>query len=376
MNALDYAKDLIAFDSVSSKSNLPVADYVADQLDNLGFHVERIGYDDENGVPKMNIIGKRGEGTGGFGYFAHNDVVPVDDWSHDSGPFDPTVSNDRLYGRGACDMKGSLACMLAAAAQWKDRPLSQPLYVVCTADEEIGYGGADNVVARSEYYREMVDANTRGIIGEPTKLKVVYAHKGTFGFIATARGRAAHSSTNEGVNANVAMIPFLSEMKRIYDETRNDPVWLNDEFTPPNITWNIGINDHTHAINITAPQSVCTVYFRPMPGQDGHLLLERARKAADDCGIEFFVRHTNQPLYTDPKSAFVGEVLQLTENSQPYTVPYGTDGSKFHQLKQLVVLGPGDIAQAHTSDEFIELEQLSAGTETYQRLIGAWCAET
>src|SRR4029450_10571802 len=125
----------------------------------------------------------------------------------------------------------------------------------------------------SKLFQEMVAGGAHGIIGEPTKLEGIYAHKGTGGFQAGSRGKAAHSSTREGLNANLAMIPFLGEMLKIYHETESDPKWQNSEFDPPVIRGNIGINDHTRAINITAPQSVCTVYFRLMPGMDGSSLI-------------------------------------------------------------------------------------------------------
>ena len=194
-------------------------------------------------------------------YFGHTDVVPADSWfSTDHGRFEPTVTEDRLYGRGRCDMKGSISAMLAAVEGVGDAELRNPLYVAFNADEEIGHCGADQVAQRSELYREMVLGNANGIVGEPTLLNVVHAHNGTHGFKATSRGRAAHhSSTNEGINANRAMIPFLSELKRIHDETEEDPAWQDPAFDPPGTGWNIGIKDHTRAVNMTAAQSICTV---------------------------------------------------------------------------------------------------------------------
>ncbi len=374
MDALGYTQKLVAFESTSVLSNVPVSDYAQQTLQDLGFVTERIEYDDENGVRKANIVGKKGDGLGGIAYFGHTDVVPADPWfSDEHGPFTPTVKGDRLYGRGSCDMKGSVACMLAAAEQFQGADLKRPIYITCTADEEIGYGGAELVAEKSKLYQEMVDGDVAAIIGEPTRLEVVYAHKGTYGFVATSRGRAAHSSTREGLNANLAMIPFLVEMKAIHDETEADPAWSHDEFDPPSISWNIGVNDHTKAVNITAPQSVCTVYFRPMPGQDADSLVERARRAAEKQGLEFFTRVASRPLYTDPKSEFIREVSQLADCPVPKTVSYGTDGAKFPQLKNRVILGPGDIAQAHTHDEWITLEQLEGGTRLYAKLIQHWC---
>ncbi len=374
MDFLRYVKELVAFESTSVLSNVPIADYIEETLEKLEFATERIEYDDADGVRKVNVIGKKGEGAGGMAYFGHTDVVPADPWfSDEHGPFTPVVKGNKLYGRGSCDMKGSIACMLWAAGQFSAAKLKRPIYITCTADEEIGYAGAAQVAGRSEFFREMVAGGANGIVGEPTRLEVVYAHKGTYGLSAVSHGRAAHSSTRDGLNANLAMIPFLAEMKKIHDETEADPAWHNDEFDPPTISWNIGINDHTKAVNITPPQSVCTVYFRPMPGQNADVLIEQARRAAEKCGIEFQTHTRAKPLYVDPRSDFVNEVLGLAGKQTPRTVPYGTDGAMLTALEKLVVFGPGDIAQAHTHDEWIMLDQLQLGSEMYAKLIRHWC---
>ncbi|HUG18012.1 MAG TPA: M20 family metallopeptidase [Planctomycetaceae bacterium] len=374
MNAVEYLKQLIPFPSVSNTSNAAISNRVAEMLTELQFEVERLEYDDPNGVRKVSLVAKRGSGTGGFAYFAHTDVVPAVDWKGpQKSPFEPFVQNNRLYGRGSCDMKGSLACILAAASGLGNQRLSAPLYVTCTADEEIGFGGAADVARRSKFYREMVEHDVRCVIGEPTELSVVYAHKGVVGFHVTARGRAAHSSTRAGINANLAMIPFLQVMKEIHDETETEIAWRNDEFDPPTVSWNIGINDHTHAYNITPPQSICTVYFRPMPGTDVDSLLDRVKTAADSNGLEYSEPIRGNPLYTPPDSEFVREMLALSGNDSAKTVAYGTDGSMFSELNRIVVFGPGGIAQAHTHDEFIELDQLERGTQSYSRLIEEFC---
>ncbi len=374
MDALKYAQELVAFESPSALSNIPVSDYVQDVLKKLAFQTERLEYDDASGVRKCSIVGKKGEGNGGLAYFGHTDVVPADNWfSDEHGPFMPTIKDGRLYGRGSCDMKGSVATMLAAAARFSASELKHPIYITCTADEEVGYHGAKDVAARSVLFREMVDGHSRGIIGEPTRLEVVHAHKGTYGFEVTSRGRAAHSSTREGLNANLAMIPFLAEMKAIHDETESDPNWQNPEFDPPTLSWNIGINDHTKAVNITAPLSICTVYFRAMPGVDAGELMNRARAKAEECGLEFQATVETPPLYVDPQSEFIRDVLQLAGRETSSTVSYGTDGGSFLAMKNLVVFGPGDIAQAHTNDEWISLDQLERGTDMYARAIRRWC---
>jgi len=375
MDALQYARDLVAFESTSTLTNVPVSDYVEQTLRTLGFETERIEYIDERQVRKASIVGRKGpQAPGGMAYFGHTDVVPANPWFFkDHGPFTPTVKENKLYGRGSCDMKGSVASALAAAEQFSAAQLKRPLYITCTSDEEIGYGGASAVASRSELFREMAQGEANGVIGEPTCLEVVHAHKGTFGFAVTARGLAAHSSTSIGINANLKIIPFLSEMKIIHDELESDPKYRNPEFDPPTLRWNIGINDHTAAVNITPPQSVCTVYFRPMPGQDADGLVERARLIAEKLGLEFHLRVRGLPVYTDPQSEFIQEVLKVSGQAKARTVAYGSDGVMFQALKKLVVLGPGDIAQAHTHDEWISLDQLRDGTALYSKLIDHWC---
>lgn len=376
MDPIQVASDLVAIPSISAVSNADAADLVDRLLRRSGFETELLDYIDANGVKKVSVVGKKGPGRGGMAYFAHTDVVPADTWSvREHGPFAPTVRDGKLFGRGSCDMKGSIAAMIAAVHQVPDADLTAPVYIICTADEEVGFHGARDVVERSRLYAELVAGQARGIIGEPTELEVVYAHKGGYGFRATARGRAAHSSTREGMNANLAMIPFLAEMKQIHDETLTDPAWLNEEFEPPWISWNIGINDHTAAVNITPPQSICTVAFRPMPGQEPDRLIERARVAAERCGLEFVVNWRLPPLYTDPKSAFIAEVLTLADRQTSHSVAFGTDGSMFSALESLVVIGPGSVRQAHTDDEWLALDQLSAGTELYRKMIRHWCTK-
>lgn len=372
--ALEYTQSLVAFDSVSSNSNVDVTNQIDDWLRALDCEVERVDYIDEKGVAKSNVLAKLGCGTGGLAYFGHSDVVPANTWVfNEHGPFDPTIKDGRLYGRGTTDMKGSVACFLAAMEQFRNQKFSAPVYFCCTADEETGMRGAEQVVKKSVLYREMVAGQSRAIIGEPTMLDVVYGHKGGCSIVVTSRGRAAHSSTKEGTNANWKMIPFLAEMKAMNEEMETDPKWRNEEFNPPTMTMNIGINDQTPAINITPPQSICTVYYRQMPGVDATPLFERCLAAAAVNGLEVDVRFKANPFYVEPDSPFIQECLELAENKTPRTVAYGTDGAWYHELKQAVVMGPGSIAQAHTHDEWLELTEFERGTDLYGRMINRWC---
>ena len=222
MNSLEYTQRLIRFDSTCHHSNLEVSEYVEQVLQSLGCETERVDYRDENGELKVNVLGRRGSGVGGLAWFGHTDVVVSDDWSIvEHGPFEPTVRDGRLYGRGSTDMKGPIACMLAALESVRDQHVKHPIYISCSSDEEVNHRGAVEIVERSELYRELVHGDACGIVGEPTSLDVVYAHKGGCQVRVTSHGKAAHSSTREGVNANWAMIPFLQDVKALYEETEN-----------------------------------------------------------------------------------------------------------------------------------------------------------
>jgi acetylornithine deacetylase len=374
MQPLPHLEKLIAFPSVSRVSNVEITDYLHQLLAKWGFSCERTDFLDPLGVPKSNLVAKRGTGTKGLAYFCHTDVVPADTWSFpESGAFQCLKKGDKIYGRGSCDMKGSASAFLAAIESTLDQPLKHPIYFIATADEEVGYRGARVMVEKSGLYQDMVTNGSFGIVGEPTSLNVVYAHKGVCTFKVVSHGKAAHSSTSDGLNANLKMIPFLQEMKAIHDESEALPEWKNAEFNPPTISWNIGINDYTYAKNIKAGKSICTVMFRPLPGQDPLILLNRVREKAEELGLEFVQESLAYPMSRAPDSPMVVESLQITGQATPQTVSYGTDGAVYTGIENLIVCGPGSIQQAHTDDEWIDATQLQRGAEIYHQMITKWC---
>ncbi len=371
---------LIGMDSTSSLSNVAICEELRELLAALHFTVERTEYVDHAGKTKVNLVAHRGpmyaclpNSHGGLAYFCHSDVVPADEWIGPGGdPFAAVVTEDRIYGRGACDMKGSLVAMLAAAERVKVNDQTSPLWFICTADEETGFEGAKHLVQHSPAYRELAQAKPIGIIGEPTKLSVVHAHKGITGFKITSRGRAAHSSTAHGVNANTAMVPMLVLLAELERRSREEPRYQDARFDPPTLSWNFGVSDRATAINITPARCDAWVSLRTMPEIDGEDLIEIVQRKAAELGLEFKRYPGGGHVWVDADAACIRTMCELA-GGEPQTVCYSTDGGQFTEVKQLVVCGPGDIAQAHTADEWITLEQLAQGIDVYERAIRRWC---
>ncbi len=377
---IETLSQLIAFPSVSSTSNADVSDAVCERLETLGFRVERSDYLDERRLRKVNLVARRdpqangSASSGGLAYFCHTDVVPAIGWTGPGGdPFKPVIQNDHLYGRGACDMKGSLAVMLTAASQVSAAEQTAPLWIVCTADEEVGFAGAKHLVRDSAGYRGIVAAEPLAIIGEPTGLSVVHAHKGIVGCRIISQGRAAHSSTTDGVNANEKMVPMLQQLLDLAQRSRTDSRYHDERFGPPLLSWNFGVSDHSDAVNITPDRSVAWFSLRPMPEIDGEDLIAAAKETADSLGLEFQRFEGGRPLWIDSGAACIEAMCELA-GGQAKTVCYGTDGGELTELERRVVFGPGDIAQAHTTDEWIHLDQIKRGIDLYTRTIRRWCA--
>ena len=371
MDVIEMTGEFVSHRSDSQLSNAAVSKAIAGRMRRAGLKVERIEYRSPDGSLKVNLVGKKGGGTGGLAMFGHSDAVPAEGW--DSDPFKLTEKGGRLYGRGSADMKGSIACMIAAAAAFPARELKVPVYVVATADEELDCRGARQVAALSKTLRS---SRVRyGIIGEPTVLDVVHAHKGSFKVHAVVKGRAAHSSTGRGINANHKMIPFLSEMVRLSERVQADRAYRDDTFHPPHTTWNIVISDGESAANTTAPESRATINARQMPGQNWDAIARKVTALARAHGVKIKIDYELGPLHTAPDSRVVQEALGVTGKRKAKTVPYGTDGMIFGKTMELVVMGPGNIAQAHTTQEWIAKDQLLKGVEVFTQMVRRLCIE-
>ena len=367
LSALALTRDLVAIPSVSDASNAPVSEAIQRFLVQAGFEVERLSYLD-HGIEKVSLVARKGSGKGGFGMFSHSDTVPGDvGWS----PFDPAIVDGRLFGRGSCDMKGPLAATIAAASRVDARSLKRPIYIISTADEEVGYGGAWQIVRESRLLAD--NWPSHGVVAEPTRLRPVYAHKGGTRIHVHASGVAAHSSTERGVSANFKLAPFLAEMAALVPLFRSDPRYLNPEFDPPSFGFNMILTDYGTKSNVTAPRATATLSLRNMPRVDVDGAVEHILSAARRHGLEV-VKESSTFFYVDPTNEMVQLACEATGVEKPETVSFGTEATVYQTwMPNQVVMGPGDIAQAHTVGEFIDIAQLEASVGVYERLINRLC---
>lgn len=378
MDVVSAAQRLVQIPSVTSVSNLEAADCMRQWLQDLEFEVECLDYVDGWRQQKRALAAVRRPVSAtnpspGIGFFCHNDVVSTEGWNAiHGGPFEAVVADGRLWGRGACDMKGPTAAALTAIQQIPHEQQFAPIYVIVTGDEECGMAGARWVAEHSHVYRDMVERQAVGIIGEPTEMQVVNAHKGGCHFDVSSSGVVAHSSTADGRNANWQLIPYLSYLERLAERCQTDPRLKNERFSPSTLSLNIAIENRPAAPNITVGRAECKIFFRPMPDTGWRDVLDEMVAEARRSGLEVSRFEPLLPLDTPEQSPFVQRVLGLMQQNRPRAVCFATDGCCFQELRNLVVLGPGSIEQAHRPDEWIELDELKRGEEAYHRVFAAF----
>lgn len=368
LNVVELTEDLVAIDSVSQRSNAEVSNYLEALLARCGFEVERLEYEDVNGELKVSLVAKKGAGPGGFGFFSHSDTVPGSEW--DRNPHDPVVENGKLIGLGSCDMKGPLAATIVASADLEASSLKNPLFIIVTADEEVTYGGVQQVVRESNLFRE--HKPRYGVVAEPTELKPIYAHKGGARILVTAHGKAAHTSTDLGVSANFLIAPFLAEMTELAKLFKNDESFMNDEFSPPTNGFNMVLDDGGCKTNISSPKTVCTLAFRAMPNARCEEIVPMIRERAEKHSLETSSSEA-PPFYVSPESDLIKVALEATGSARAATVPFGSEATVYIGHLEPIVLGPGSITQAHTNGEWIDLAQLEEAVGVYRRMIDKLC---
>lgn len=369
LDVIELTRELSAIESMSHNSNAAAADRMEEELRARGFATERLEYTDANGVRKVNIVGRKGEGSGGIAFLSHLDTVPGTGWTSDA--WSPRIEGDRLVGLGVCDMKGPLAATIVAADAFAAADLKRAVIVVGSADEEVGAFGAQQVARESVLLKEAAPAH--GVVAEPSRLIPIHAHKGGAFSRITAHGTAAHTSQDIGISANFLIAPFLAEMAELAKRLKSDTSYHNPEFTPPTPGFNMTITDYDTKGNVTAAKATATISFRPSPNDRSADIIAEIESRAKHYGLE--VQSGLFPAFsTSPDAPIIRASLAATGMDRSEVVPYGTEAGIYQHLMNVVILGPGDIAQAHTDGEWIELAQLHRAVEVYKNLIAQLCS--
>ena len=380
MSALDLVKDLIAFDTTSRDSNLALIDHVQGLLEQAGARCRRT-YD--AGGTKANLFATLGpDGDGGFVLSGHTDVVPVDgqDWSSD--PFKPEVRSGLLYGRGACDMKGFIGTALALLPDIAKARLTRPLHVALSYDEEVGCVGVKGLLddLKAQNLKPAL-----AIVGEPTLMKIVGAHKGGAKLVTRCCGREAHSSGPEkGANAVMMAGEFVALLDSVWEELRAD---TDPRFDPPHSTVQATVIHGGTAVNILAREAEVTWEYRCLPDRDPQKIMDRVKARAAAEVLPKYQRraaeaalnttlHAQYPgLAMDEDSPAVRLARELTGANQVEAVAYGTEAGHFQTYGiPAVICGPGSIEQAHRPDEFCALSELEACEAFLRKVIAKACA--
>ena len=384
-NSLDWLTRLIAFDTVSRHSNLALINDVKAYCEQLGLAVD-LTFNEAKTKANLFATVPAGENAdqinNGLVLSGHTDVVPVDGQDWQSDPFTATIRGDKLYGRGACDMKGFIACaltMLPQAVQLSNSgQLRRPLHLALSFDEEVGCLGAPLILA---------DLKARGItpdyciVGEPTNMAMVVAHKGIAVYRCRVHGKSAHSSLiAQGVNA----ISYASKLVGYVDTLAEELSARDDNdalFTVPYSTLSVGTIHGGTATNIVPNLCEFTFDYRNLPHmtQDDILTPIQAKVAelnaqmqarAPETGIEL-MQEESVPAMTDSDSAELQSLIAaLTGDDERHKVAYATEGGQFTNAGiSTIICGPGSIEQAHKADEYVELIEIERCDGFLQKLL-------
>jgi acetylornithine deacetylase len=372
---------LVAFDTTSSESNLPMADYVAGYLRTAGAQVELQLSPEKDKANVVASVGPVADGSRrGLVLSGHMDVVPAREggWRHS--PFELANEGDRFVARGACDMKGFLAvAMNLAAERAGSASLRSPLALIFTFDEEVGCLGARYFVEQWPAARSLP---AQAIIGEPTSLSVARAHKGHLKLKITLEGRSAHSGyPHLGVNAiepAASVVDALAHLRRTLETEQVDGRDLFPEV--PFVPLNVGTIAGGSAINVVPDRCTIEVGIRPLPGGSSAELLERVRAAVTPAagGLPLTIEELSDtpPLLLPDDSALHRYLCTLVDQKADEAVSFATDGGWFQKLgMDCAIFGPGAIAVAHRPNEWIAKDDLVRARLLVSQTIDHFCVE-
>ena len=363
--------ELVAIDSVSSRSNAEIISYLEERCRARGLNVKRFPHLDENGAEKINLVARTGDGDDlELALVGHTDTVPYDAAWADA--LCLTEKEGKLFGRGACDTKAFIAAALTAIADIELKKLRKPLAFVFTADEEIGCLGAKRLADAGAFTARYA------IVGEPTSLQPMRGGKGYCLAEITVRGREAHSAYPQlGASAIFRAARLINRIEAIADELKNDQR-LN--FDPPFTTLNVGLIEGGSAKNIVAGECRFTLEWRTVPGQQSKLVVDRVEQAvadlqADDSDFacEINASRADDSFETEANSRLV-EFLEQSTSKQAGTVAFGTEAPSMIALgAEAVVFGPGNIRVAHRTGEFVPTDELNRCVTILRDAIQVFC---
>ena len=365
--SIKILKDLISFKTISGENNSSLINYCEDILTKCGASSFKV-FDEEK--KRVNLFAtlkaKKPNGLESIILSGHTDVVPVSKgWSTD--PFVAEIKEDKLYGRGSCDMKGFLACSLAFAEIFSQSNLSRDIHFSLTFDEETACIGAPLLI---EELKKRKITNGICIVGEPTKMRIIDSHKACYEYTTFFEGLAGHSSKpDEGVNAAEYASKYVNKLMSLRNELMNrEP--KNSIFTPPYSTLSIGGIFGGIAHNVIADKCHVNWETRPINKEDGVYLNNEIDKYANELLTEMKKKYPNASI----KKKIIGEIIgfnrvtnskacefvsSITGDNEREVVSFGTEAGLFQEIGiSTVVCGPGSIEQSHKIDEFIELSEI------------------
>jgi acetylornithine deacetylase len=373
---VDTLRQLVALPSVSSpdprfdQPNRPIVERLAELAEGVGLRVRIDPVSDDGG--KVNLVATSGEGEGGLILAGHTDTVPFDVGAWQGDPFSLRADGDRLVGLGAADMKGFFAAALEAVHRVGTQGLRRPLTLVATADEESGMAGGRALMQRGL----RADA---AVIGEPTSLCPVRAHKGIAMAALRLRGRSGHSSDPSlGVSALEGMYDGMDEILRFRSELQ--AAHRDDRFDVPFPTLNLGAVEGGDSPNRIC--AACDLQFdlRTLPGMEGQEVLAHlhdrlaARLDGSGLGVALEPLVETIPAFETAADAPIVQVAEALTGLQARAVPFATEGPYFHAMGiETVILGPGDIAVAHQPNEHLSHAELIRSVDVYAALVDRFC---
>ncbi|HEX3559261.1 MAG TPA: acetylornithine deacetylase [Pyrinomonadaceae bacterium] len=373
MRAEEILAELVAIDSISSRSNAAIIEFAAARCVALGLRVRVLAYADERGVEKRQLVAfaPRESVEVELALVGHTDTVPFDPaWAE---ALTLKEREGKLYGRGSCDTKGFIAAALAAIEGTDVGRLARTLALVLTADEEVGCLGAKRL-AEARTFRAR-----HAVVGEPTRLRPVRAGKGYCLAEVTLRGREGHSAyPHLGASAITRAARLVTRIERLAEELKRD---THEAFDPPYTTVNVGLIEGGTAKNIIAGACRFTLEWRPVPGQRPERVVELVRRevedlraADEDFDCELRVTRLDGGMETAADAPLVRALEELAGRTAG-TISFGTEAPQLAELgADAVVFGPGDIRVAHRTGEFVPAAELNEAVSILRGLIERFCA--